>query len=104
MRIWSECFFCNIGRILEYMLKRKVCACESCVLIFYCLGTLLISAYVEVESLGTLIESGLPRASWQIERRRALTIRDIFMLSLCEQADLALCELMWNILAVIESH
>ena len=77
MRIWSECFFCNIGRILEYMLKEKgLCLRKLCSYILLFRNIVDFWVYVEVESL----------------------------LSLCEQADLALCELMWNILAVIESH
>ena len=45
-RIWSECFFCNNGRILEYMLKEK-----GYILLFRNIVDFWV--YVEVESLGT---------------------------------------------------
>lgn len=53
-RIWSECFFCNNGRILEYMLKEKgLCLRKLCSYILLFRNIVDFWVYVEVESLGT---------------------------------------------------
>ena len=53
-RIWSECFFCNNGRILEYMLKEKgLCLQKLCSDILWFRNIVNFWVDVEVESLGT---------------------------------------------------